>query len=399
MRTLIVLAYVLLFVGTSYAWEAQTYYYLADQVLGSYYPHCANEMKESIDYILTSEPNDPTLGEPVNLHCDVFAGVGTCPAYDAYYCAQVKQCEAIPKASEWIAKAQNDCCCEQAKDMAAALVYHSSGLGLFHQMIKEDPVCQEEFEKAVSAAILSNPDSVDISYDCNAPKRTFTFKTNDLKDLVQHTTTLVVHEDYRLWHCDNCTYMTYNTTLGIGGECTRDEQCNTGYCDQGICCEGGKCCPSPGEDGYPCEIGQICSGRYQCQSKNFQDGFPCSYSTECSSGYCALGTSSGTKKYCCTRVSGDEACCLDKNDCLSGQECQNNVCKGSSTVITPVNNTTGNTQTNNTTPPIQTNGTITQNSTPVNNQSNGTTTGGGACLPFVVVVPALALLCARVVRR
>jgi len=327
MRALVV-AVVLFLAAGGFAWDAGTYRYVAEQVLLKYYPHCKAQIDEGAIYPDTVEPFDARLGESANQHCDMAAGLGTCPAFDAAFCeTQWRTCNATAVAGLWMERAKGQCCCEQAFSLAVALNYHISTLAPMHQIIKEAKECHEGFEKKISEAIAGNQTSWSITHKCTAPNREFTFTSAQMADLVLNAETRIMHADFvKNFYCDNCTYEIPRKRAS-GERCAGDEECASNYCDAraGICCPGGTCCPTPGSDAAPCTAGQVCSSEFRCVQKNLADGEVCKTNLDCASRYCAPGTASGATKYCCAGSMG-QSCCSSNADCSAGEACEGNIC-------------------------------------------------------------------------
>ncbi|MEM4389545.1 MAG: hypothetical protein QXG98_02690 [Candidatus Micrarchaeia archaeon] len=322
------LVVLLLFATKASAWDAETYKYVAEQTLLKYFPHCKAQIDEGAVYPESIEPFDARLGESFNQHCDMAAGLGICPAYDAAYCeTQMRTCNATTVAGLWIERAKGQCCCEQAFSLAVALNYHLSSLAPMHQIIKEARECHEGFERKISEAIASNQSSWRITHRCTAPNREFSFSSRELADLILNAETRIMHADFvKNYYCDNCTYEIPRKKAN-GERCAADAECASGYCDVrvGICCAGGTCCPTPGSDAAPCMVGQVCSSEFQCVQKNLANGEVCKTNLDCASRYCAPGSASGTTKYCCAGSIG-QSCCASNADCLPGELCENNIC-------------------------------------------------------------------------
>ncbi|MBI5159611.1 hypothetical protein HY992_05825 [Candidatus Micrarchaeota archaeon] len=401
MRLNVLLAFLMfsfLFSSFSHAWGEETLKYVAQKVLLSYYPRCESEINYGAVQQLRVDAVNSSYGEAFKQHCDLQPSQ-LCPAHDAKWCETASlHCPAIPEASKWFTDAKVKKCCEQARYLAVSIFYHAEIKFVFNNVINENPACHEAFEQDIDAAILAGPENFSVTTNCtspsfNAPQNTFTSK--DLKDLIDYAKTSVIREGFQssyttgqdAWYAYNDTLCGFTVSeankLPTGSACDFDANCSSSHCDHNVCCAGATCCPKPGDEGFPCETGLVCSPEFQCVEKKLSDGSSCSYDVECASHYCERGSASGVKKYCCARNAVGEKCCASDSDCAEGEECSNSKCSARSQL--PQNATTNATLN------------TTANSTLNGNASNNTlskppSNGGGKLCPFFFVFPALFLL-------
>lgn len=389
-----------LFSSFSHAWGEETLKHVAREVLLDYYPKCESEINYGAIQQLRVDPMNSSYGEAFKQHCDLQPSQ-LCPAHDAKWCeTSLLHCPAIPEASKWFTDAKGKTCCEQARYLAVSIFYHVETKFVFNNIINENPSCHSSFEQEIDAAILASPENFSVATNCTSPPLNHplnTFTSKDLKDLIDYAKTSVIREGFQssyttgqdAWYAYNetkCGFVIADTAkLPAGSACDFNANCTSSNCDHSICCAGGTCCPKPGDEGFPCETGLVCSQEFKCVEKQMAGGSPCSYDIECASHYCERGSASGVKKYCCTRVSTGDKCCASNGDCAQGEECVDSKCAIQTQPLQNNSNanTTGNATIN-----------TTSNASINTNASNNTppSNGGGKLCPIIFVFPALFLL-------
>ena len=308
----------------SFAWTEYTNVIVAKLVLLNSYPMCAAQIEEGAAAPLKEEVVDPILGEPVNMHCDTLA----CPAYDPRYCQMnAKTCPSETVAGEIKSSAKTECDCDQARTLAKAITYYIAKYDPMNLMINEK--CHTEFDQAVEDAMRNGGSEWNVNFECSAPNKTFTFNSKKFDEMVAGTKSFAFAEAYsgsHPWFCYTLGKPSENQgkLKGIGDICTKNEECMSGHCNNNVCCNAEVCCPVPGIKGFPCNQGEKCNSEYTCEPVNAKNGERCDYDEECMSGNCRPGSATFANKYCCE--SGKDHCCATGADCLSNEECRNNVC-------------------------------------------------------------------------
>ncbi|MEM0438072.1 MAG: hypothetical protein QXU54_02110 [Candidatus Micrarchaeia archaeon] len=334
MRTALAILALIIVLQMAYAWTNYTAVYVAKQVLLQDYPHCGDYIEEGVLEVIASEKADAALGEPVNMHCDTL----TCPAFDPNYCQTgPKSCKSEVTAGEMKTRAKGMCDCAQAKQLAKAVTYFISKYNPMNLMVRESAACRNGFDGAVENAVRSGNKSWSVSYACDAPNRTFTFTSEKFNEMVFGAKSFAFAEAFAgtsPWYCYTLGGGHWSDNNSGGGQaaakkagelCARDDECQSGNCNNNVCCtEGEVCCPVPGLAGYPCSEGERCSDEYACRQIILGDGEVCNSNSECLSGNCKAGSRSALKRYCCAQ--GNEYCCANDNDCLASERCEQHAC-------------------------------------------------------------------------
>lgn len=334
MRIAFALLAIVILLQAVYAWTNYTAVYVAKQVLISDYPHCGDYIEDGVLGVIASEKVDAILGEPANMHCDTLA----CPAFDPKYCQTgPKSCRSEAIAGEMKTQAKGMCDCVQAKQLAKAITYFISKYNPMNLMVRESAACRNGFDSAVENALKSKNKSWSISYTCDAPNRTFTLTSEKFNEIILGAKSFAFAEAFvgaNPWYCYTLGGGHWESNNEDGGQapakkagdlCARDDECQSGNCNNNVCCAEGKvCCLVPGLAGYPCSEGERCSNEYDCRQIMLGDGEACISNGECLSGNCKPGSRSAMKKYCCQQ--GNEYCCATDNDCLAGERCEMHVC-------------------------------------------------------------------------
>lgn len=114
---------------------------------------------------------------------------------------------------------------------------------------------------------------------------------------------------------ETCSSCPYDCGECNGEGCLSDSMCESGNCENEICCSSGKTCCS--SDSH-CLTGYDCGSSYYCvqsETTSYSNGQSCSLDSECSSGNCY-------NYVCCT---SGKTCCDSDYDCYSelgsGYEC------------------------------------------------------------------------------
>ena len=346
-RILLVLLILLPFM---FAWSEEFSANVAVKALGDRYPRCIPSIVDGAK-LPYSQPVDPTLGEPSDLHCDL-----NCPAYDPNFCnLNSKQCVSSVKAGQIKEEAEHLCDCEQASKLAEAITYFIAKEDPMNRMIKE--TCAESFYSQLDNLTKSSDPDWILNFHCNAPNKTFTFTREDYEELIYSARSFAFANAFsgtQQWYCYNLggEFDDTNAENPAGNKsngqlCYSENECLSGNCINHVCCEQGKtCCPSPGVKGYPCDPGNICSENYYCVPISLENGQVCESEYECMSGNCRPGSRSMDVQYCCD--AGYTYCCQDNSDCLSNELCENHACVSKNQdVIETINETNDNDDNNN----------------------------------------------------
>ncbi len=345
--------------GMAFAWSDYTNVVVAKLVLLDSYPKCAAQIEEGALLPSQNEVVDTVLGEAANLHCDTL----TCPAYDPAYCqTDVKTCASESMAGKIKSSAKVDCNCEQAKLLAESITYYIAKYDPMNLMVREK--CHFEFDDTVEKAMRDGATTWQVDFNCSGPVRTFSFSSQKYSEMLYNAKTFAfaeAHTGTQPWFCYDLGQPGQGGVLkGTGELCAKSDDCESGHCNNNVCCNAEICCASPGVKGFPCNQGEKCGGDYTCMAINAQNGDKCSYDEECVTGNCKPGSATSANKYCCN--AGNNYCCISNSDCTSDQECKNNIC---SSKIFAGNNT--------------------------NHSGNGGTTipPEKGCLPFAILLAAL----------
>lgn len=112
-------------------------------------------------------------------------------------------------------------------------------------------------------------------------------------------------------HCGKETKFAFNRCIGTS--CKRDNDCDTGRCDSGVCMPKLGSCEVCDEDA-DCMFGH-CSTLYRCSGEDglMDDDCACIFNGDCRSGRCE-----GLKPRICEAQLGLGAYCNENDDCLSG---------------------------------------------------------------------------------
>ncbi len=325
----LIFALMLAMASLAFGWTNYTNQYVAKQVLLESYPQCIDQIKEGVLLPIANEPYDEVLGEPANLHCDTLM----CPAFDPNYCTtESKTCASESKAGEVKSSAKGLCNCEQAKKLSEAITYFISKYNPMNLMINEK--CGDEFDQAVEDAVKSGNETWSVEFQCSAPNRVFEYNSKKFNEMITSAASFAFAEAFSgssPWFCYTLGASAHDEENGEeavlkpdGAFCAKSSDCESGYCNNNVCCSGDVCCPVPGVKGYPCENGEVCSDKYTCIQVNLLNGAKCDDDAECISGNCKPGTKSSINRFCC--AAGNEFCCASDDDCLSYEKCESNTC-------------------------------------------------------------------------
>ena len=112
-------------------------------------------------------------------------------------------------------------------------------------------------------------------------------------------------------HCGKETGFSYNRCIGTA--CKRDEECDTGRCDSGVCIPKlGSC--QVCDEAADCLSG-TCSALFRCSGEKglMDDDCACVFNADCLSGRCE-----GLNPRICEAQLGLDAYCNESSDCVSG---------------------------------------------------------------------------------
>jgi hypothetical protein len=126
-------------------------------------------------------------------------------------------------------------------------------------------------------------------------------------------------------HCSKETLFSYYQCVGTS--CKRDNECETGRCDSGVCLPKLASCMICDEDS-DCTYGH-CSGQFRCSGENklMDNDCLCFFNSECHSGRCE-----GVRPSVCEAKLGEGAYCSESSDCQSNQCTWSFHCAASSTL-------------------------------------------------------------------
>ena len=100
----------------------------------------------------------------------------------------------------------------------------------------------------------------------------------------------------------------------VGSSCKRDNDCETGRCDSGVCMPKLSSCMICDED-TDCIYGH-CSAQFRCSGENklMDNDCLCFFNSECHSGRCE-----GVRPSVCEAKLGEGSYCSESSDCISNQ--------------------------------------------------------------------------------
>lgn len=122
--------------------------------------------------------------------------------------------------------------------------------------------------------------------------------------------------------CTSCSSDCGSCKKSDGSSCDYNSDCQSGNCQNYICCASGKTCCNYN---YECSGDYFCGPNYYCVSttpkkENYQS---CSVGSDCESGNCNTVNGWNSIGLCCP---SGVMCCNSSNDCFSGEICSNKIC-------------------------------------------------------------------------